>query len=145
MISSPIRKHYANDRFHRKSEILGPTASKNSSPPCLAVLLNVFLSSRGSLRPGRLPAAVHQDLREGESRGGPAAAYHPPGAGGFGSVPNRPPGAHTGGCGPTLCSGECKLPTLSSHHSVLSLQRDRCCWMKFLKHIWCLLILPSTF
>lgn len=101
----------------------------------------------GSLRPGRLPAAVHQDLWEGESRGGPAAAYHPPGAGGFRSVQNRPPGAHTGGCGLALCSGESKLPTPPSHYSVLSLQRvsDHFCWMKFLWHIWCLLNLSSTF
>lgn len=91
--------------FHKKSENLS---------------LKVFLSFClcGSARPGRLPPAVHQDLWEGESRGGPTAAYHPPGAGGFGSVQDRPPGAHTGGCGLTLCSGEFKLPMLSSPCSV---------------------------
>lgn len=58
------------------------------------------------LRPGRLPAAVHQDFREGERGRRPAAADHSPGAGGFGSVQDRPPGAGTGGCGPALCTGE---------------------------------------
>lgn len=57
-------------------------------------------------RPGRLPPAVHQNLRERKGRRGPAVANHPPGAGGFGSVQDRPSGTYTGGCGLTLCSGE---------------------------------------
>lgn len=57
-------------------------------------------------RSGRLPPAVHQNLWERKSRRRPAAADHPPGAGGLGSVQDRPSGAHTGGCGLTLCSGE---------------------------------------
>ncbi len=132
-ISSPIRTHYANGGFTGN---LRTPANRIFTLSCCTESFPVVLC--GSPRPGRLPAAVHQDLREGESRGGPAAAYHPPGVGGFGSVQNRPPGAHTGGCGLTLCSGESKLPTLSSHHSVLSLQRvlDHCCWMKFQQHIW---------
>lgn len=69
----------------------------------------------GSPRPGWLPPAVHQDLWERESRRGPTAAYHPPGAGGPGSVQNWPPGAHIGGCGLTLCAGESKLSAWYFH------------------------------
>lgn len=69
-----------------------------------------------SLRTGWLPAAVHQDVREGESRGGPAAPYHPPGTGGLGSVQDRPSGAHTGGGGLAMCAGESKLPTRPLPH-----------------------------
>ena len=65
-----------------------------------------------SFRPGRLLAAVHPDIWEGEGRGRPAPPHHPPGARGPGCVPNRPPRAHTRGCGPALCPGE--SPTAST-------------------------------
>lgn len=124
--------------FRRKSE-RPAAANKLFTLSCCAESFPVILF--GSPRPGRLPAAVHQDLREGESRGGPAAAYHPPGAGGFGSVQNRTPGAYTRGCGLTLRSGESKLPTLSSHLLLLERVTDRCCRIKF---VWRILVSSSV-
>lgn len=96
-------RYYANRDFTRikKKKVKHILETKYST--CQSVL-KMFL--RCYLRPGRLPAAVHQDLWEGESRWGPAATDHPPGAGGLGGVQNRPPGAHTGSCGFTLCTGK---------------------------------------
>lgn len=100
----------------------------------------------GVLRAGRLSAAVHQDLWEGEGRGGPAAADHSPGAGGSGGVQDWPPGAHTGGCGFTVRSGESKLPSPSSHFTAQSLRNvpDNSCWIKYWSHSLCLPALSNT-